>query len=295
MNFFSALPAPARGAIWMVMAGISLTLMAIDVRYLAPKFSVLEMIFIRSLFVLAFMLPWAWRVGLAGLATRRPGLHIFRNVIHYVGNLGWFVGVTLISLADVSALQFTVPLFTVCMAALVLYETIGRHRWIATLVGLFGMLIIVRPGYIPIELGTAAVLSSAIFYAISLIAVRKLSFTEPPNRVLFYMAVVFVPLSAGPAMMAWVTPGWVDFWPILILGVTGWFSHFCIIRAFSAADASFITPFDFLRLPVAAGFGWLLYEEVSDAWTWAGAMVIFAATYYNTRQESLARRKASES
>ena len=120
--------------------------MAIDIRYLAPKFSVLEMYFVRSLFVLAFMLPWAWRVGLAGLSTRRPGLHIFRNIIHYVENLGWFVDVTLIALADVSALQFTVPLFTVCMAALILHETIGPHRWITSLVGLFGMLIIVQAG-----------------------------------------------------------------------------------------------------------------------------------------------------
>jgi drug/metabolite transporter (DMT)-like permease len=293
MKAFGALPGPVRGAIWMVMAGISLTIMAVDVRHLAPKFSVLEMIFIRSLFVLAFMLPWAWRVGLAGIATRRPGLHIFRNVIHYLGNLGWFVGVTLISLADVSALQFTVPLFTVCMAALILHETIGPHRWIATLVGFLGMLVIVRPGYIPIGFGTAAVLTSAVFYAISLIAVRKLSFTEPPNRVLFYMAVVFVPISAGPAMMVWVMPGWADFWPIVILGVTGWFSHFCIIRAFTAGEASFITPFDFLRLPVSAGFGWLLYEEVSDVWTWAGAVVIFAATYYNTWRETSGRRKAT--
>ena len=292
MKAFSALPGPVRGAIWMVMAGISLTIMAVDVRHLAPKFSVLEMIFIRSLFVLAFMLPWAWRVGLAGIATRRPGLHIFRNVIHYLGNLGWFVGVTLISLADVSALQFTVPLFTVCMAALILHETIGPHRWIATLVGFLGMLVIVRPGYIPIGFGTAAVLTSAVFYAISLIAVRKLSFTEPPNRVLFYMAVVFVPISAGPAMMVWVMPGWADFWPIVILGVTGWFSHFCIIRAFTAGEASFITPFDFLRLPVSAGFGWLLYEEVSDVWTWAGAAIIIVSGIYIARREARAKALA---
>lgn len=286
MDWFNRLPATVRGPAWMVMGGVSLTLMAIDIRYLAPKFSVLEMIFIRNVITLAIMLPWAYRVGAAGLRTRRFPLHLFRNLIHYLGNLGWFLGVTLVTLADLSALQFTVPLFITVMAALILGEDVGRRRWSATCIGFFGVLIIVRPGYIPAELGTVAVMLSAFFYAASHVSTKVLSRTESPNLVLFYMAVVFVPVSLVPALFVWVTPGWQDAPPLLILGATGAFAHFCIIRSFSAADASLVTPFEFVRLPVSAAFGFVLFGETAEIWTWIGALVIFGATYYITWYET---------
>ncbi len=291
MNPFSALPANVRGAAWMVSGGVLLVLMAIDVRYLAPKFSVLEMIFIRSSLTLCFMLPWAFRTGVGGLATRRFPLHVFRNVIHYLGNLGWFLGVTLVTLADLSALQFTIPLFTIIMAALILRENVGRHRWSATAIGFIGALIIIRPGYIPIELGTVAVVLSALFYATSQISTKKLSSTESPNLVLFYMGVVFVPVSLGPALFVWVTPGWQDALPFLFLGVTGSGAHYCLIRSLAAADASFVTPFDFLRLPVSAAFGFVLFGETTQVWTWVGAVIIFAATYHITWRETRRRTR----
>lgn len=286
MIWFSAMPATVRGAIWMVLGGVSLTLMAVDVRYLSPKYSVLEMIFIRSVITLCLTLPWAYRIGLAGLRTQRFTLHLFRNAVHYLGNVGWFLGVTLVTLADLSALQFTIPLFTIVMAALFLREKVNAHRWWATAIGFVGALIIIRPGYIPIGTGTLAVMLSAFFYASSQIATKNLSSTESPNLVLFYMGVIFVPISLGPALFVWVTPAWEDALPFLILGATGAGAHFCIIRAFTAADASFITPFDFLRLPVSALFGFVLFAETTEIWTWVGAAVIFGATYYITWSET---------
>ena len=283
---FAALPGPVRGAIWMIFGGLSLVTMAIIIRHLAPRFSVLEMIFLRSVVSLALILPWAIRQGAARLATQRLGLHVLRNVIHYIGNIGWFIGVTLVPLADLSALQFTVPLFTVVLAAVVLHETVGRHRWIATAVGFLGMLVIVRPGFATINNGTIALLLSALFYASSQTATKMLSRTEPANRVVFYMALVFVPVSGIPAAFDWVTPDWPDAVPIVLLGVTGYTAHFCIVRSFAAADASFVIPFDFLRLPLSALFGFILYLERPDMWTLMGAAVIFGATWYNAVHET---------
>jgi drug/metabolite transporter (DMT)-like permease len=220
------------------------------------------------------------------LRTRRLGLHVFRNVIHYLGNIGWFIGVVTVSLADVSALAFTVPLFTVVMAFFVLRETIGPHRWIATVVGFGGALVIVRPGFAELNIGVVALLLSALFYASSQTATKKLSGTESANAVLFYMALVFVPVSFIPAAVVWVTPGWVDVLPVVLLGVSGYAAHFCIVRSFAAADASFVIPFDFLRLPVSALVGFLLYMERPDLWTLTGAAIIFGATYYNTWRET---------
>jgi drug/metabolite transporter (DMT)-like permease len=283
---FSALPGPARGAIWMILGGLSLVTMAIIIRHLAPRYSVLEMIFLRSVVSLILILPWAIRQGTTRLATRRFPLHALRNVLHYFGNIGWFLGVTLVPLADLSALQFTVPLFTVILAALVLREAVGRHRWTATAIGFLGMLVIVRPGFATINQGTIALLLSAVFYASSQTATKMLSRTESANRVVFYMALIFVPISGLPAAFAWVTPGWPDLLPIVLLGITGYTAHVCIVRSFAAADASFVIPFDFLRLPFSALIGFVLYFERPDAWTLIGAAVIFGATWYNTVTES---------
>lgn len=286
MSGFNALPAPLRGAIWMVMGGLSLVIMAADIRYLVPKFSILELIFLRSVISLCLILPWALKGGAGVLRTRRLGLHVFRNSIHYLGNLGWFLGVILVPLADVAALQFTIPLFLVVMAALILRENIGPHRWWATAIGFMGMLVIVRPGYIPIGTGALALLMSSMFYASSQTATKILSRTDSPNLVLFYMTVIFVPISFVPALFGWVTPGLDDVVPLLVLGITGFTAHFCMIRAFAAADASFVVPFDFLRLPMSAVIGFLLFQERPDMWTWIGASIIFASAYYNTRRET---------
>lgn len=289
---FNLLPGTVRGAIWMVLGGLFLTLLAIVIRHLQQRYNVLEMILMRSVVSFLLILPWAIRVGLVDLRTRRLGLHVFRNTIHYCGNVGWFVGVTLVPLADLSALQFTVPLFTVIMAAIFLRETVGAHRWTATAIGFLGALLIIRPGFVAIGPGTLAVMLSALFYASSQVSTKALSRTEHPNVVLFYMSVIFIPISAIPAAFVWTTPLWEDTIPILLLGIFGYLAHFCIIRAFTAADASFVMPFDFLRLPIAALFGFFLYLEKPDIWVWAGAVIIFGSTYYITWHENRLKKKA---
>mgnify|MGYP003674025738 FL=1 len=290
---FNLLPGTVRGALWMVMGGLFLTLLAIVIRHLQQRYNVLEMILMRSVVSFFLILPWAIRVGLVDLRTKRLGLHVFRNTIHYCGNVGWFVGVTLVPLADLSALQFTVPLFTVIMAAIFLRETVGAHRWAATAIGFLGALLIIRPGFVAIGPGTLAVMLSALFYASSQVSTKALSRTEHPNVVLFYMSLIFIPISAIPAAFVWTTPLWEDTVPILLLGIFGYLAHFCIIRAFTAADASFVMPFDFLRLPIAALFGFFLYLEKPDIWVWAGAVIIFGSTYYITWRENRLKKKAT--
>ena len=258
---FNKLPATVRGAIWMVLGGLSLIFLAIVIRDIQEKFNVLQMIFLRSVVSFIIILPWALRQNSWDIKTRRLPLHIFRNTIHYLGNVGWFIGVTLVTLADLQALQFTVPLFTILMAMIFLGEKVGVHRWTATCIGFIGALIIIRPGFIELSTGTIAVVLSAIFYAASQTSTKSLSNTDSPNAILFYMSIIFVPLSAIPAFYVWVTPGLEDLIPIILLGIFGYAAHACIIRAFAAADASYVMPFDFFRLPMAAIFGFILYQE----------------------------------
>jgi drug/metabolite transporter (DMT)-like permease len=289
---FNALPAIIRGPLWMILGGLSLLFLAIVIRELQSKYHVLEMIFMRSVISFLLILPWALRQKRAELQTKRLPLHIFRNGMHYLGNIGWFVGVTLVSLADLQALQFTTPLFTIILAAIFLREVVGPHRWIATAIGFVGALVIIRPGFIPISEGTIAVVLSALFYASSQTATKSLSRTDSPNAILLYMSLIFIPISAIPAAFVWVTPEWEDTIYIILLGVFGYLAHACIIRSFATADASYVMPFDFLRLPFSALFGFFLYQERPEIWVWIGASIIFIATYYiSWREAQAAKRK----
>jgi len=280
---------PIRGALWMSGAAVSLVAMAILVRYLAPRYSVLELIFLRNVVNLALMAPWILHTGLGSLKTVRLSQHGLRNAFLYSGNVAWYFGVTLVSLAELSALQFTTPLFTLLMAALVLGERIGTHRWAATAVGFAGALLIIRPGFAEVGLGTGVVLAAAFLYSCAFIVTKRLSDTESGNVVVFYMSVTILVYSAVPAMFVWTTPETRDLLPIVALGITGYSTHFCITRSMAAADASYVVPFDFLRLPMSAAFGFLLFAEETDRWVWIGAAVIFGAAYYNTRMENRAR------
>ena len=275
----------AKGAWWMIAAAGALTAMAICIRYL-PTYSVLLMIFLRNVINLVLMTPSMVRQGKAIFRTERLGTHAIRNAFLYSGNVAWFFGVTKISLADVAALQFTSPLFTAIIAAALLGERIGGHRMVAILVGFAGALIIIRPGIIPLNIGTLSILFAAFLYSCAHVVTKLLSNTESGSTVVFYMSVTILIYSAIPAAFVWQTPAWADMPAMIGLGVTGYATHYCITRSLAVGDASFVIVFDFMRLPFSVGLGWILFTEVLDAWTAAGALIIFATGYYSTVREA---------
>ena len=270
----------------MIGAGCSLVGMAILVRYLTPKYNVLELIFLRNVVNLALMVPWLMTAGLATLKTNRLGAHASRNAFLYAGNVAWYIGVTLVPLAELSALQFTMPIFTAVMAGLVLREKIGLHRALVIATGFVGTLIIVRPGTVELGTGPFVVLTAAFFYSCAYIGTKQLSGTDSGNQVVFYMSLFILIFSAIPAAFVWRTPDLADAAPLLAMGFVGYATHYCVTRSMAAADASFVVPFDFLRLPLSIGFGYVLFAEQLDPWVWLGAALIFAGAYYNTWRES---------
>lgn len=275
----------AKGALWMIAAAAALTAMAVCIRYL-PAYSVLLMILLRNVINLVLMAPSMIRQGKSMIVTQRLGTHALRNLFLYSGNVAWFYGVTLIALADVASLQFTSPLFTAIIAAAFLGEKIGGHRMVAILVGFVGALIIIRPGMIPINLGTVMILIAAFLYSCAHVVTKRLSDTESGSTVVFYMSVTILVYSAIPAFFVWQTPAWADMPAMIGLGITGYATHYCITRSLAVGDASFVIAFDFMRLPFSALLGWLLFREMLDTWTVAGALIIFAAGYYSTMREA---------
>ena len=273
-------------ALWALLAAGSFTVMIASVRYMDGKFDAFEIVFFRALVGVFIVIPLVSRSGFTALRTYRLRMHLVRTLFALFAMATLYYALAFIPIAQAVALTFLIPLFTTIAAATVLNEKVGFHRWGATLVGFCGALIIIRPGLTEVSLPILlAVLSSAL-YAGAWSSVKILTRTDSAAAIVFWMNILMVPLTAILLIFVWVTPAPEDVFVIGIMALSGWAAHYCQARAFASADASAVMPFDFLRLPLGALLGYLLFAEIIDTWTWVGAVVIFLSGYYTVRRES---------
>ena len=254
---------------------------------MAGKFDAFEIVFFRAVLGLFMVIPLVTRSGISVLKTTKMPLHFVRTVFGLLAMACMYYAVAVKPVAEVIALTFLIPLFVTIAAGLVLREVVGIHRWTATVIGFAGAMVIIRPGLVEIDSSVLLVVLSSALYAGAWSCVKILTRTDQAGATVFWMSVLMVPLTALPTAIFWVTPEWTDLPPLIIMAVSGWSAHFCQARAFENADASAIMPFDFLRLPLGALFGYFIFAELLDIWTWIGAVIIFAAGYYIIRRESL--------
>ena len=277
-----------RAAFWVLGTAFSFILMMIAIRQLSTSMSSFELLSFRSLLGIPVMCAVAWHMGFRQVRSRRAGMQIGRNVVHFGGQWCWVIGLTLLPMAHVTALEFTMPIWTVVIAMLVLGERAKSHRIIATLMGLAGVLLILRPGIEIVTDGALVVLLAALLYAISNVMMKSLTGDDAPWVIVFWMQIIQLPLALLPAVFwfDWVWPVWADSPWILAMGVTGISAHFCLARAFQLADAMVCIPIDFVRLPLAALVGWMFYSEAVSVWVLMGALLIFAGNYYSVWRET---------
>ncbi len=274
-------------AIWALLAAASFAVMMASVRYMDGKFDAFEIVFFRALIGLFIVIPLVSKSGVGALKTDRLPMHIVRTLFALFAMATLYYALAFIPIAQAVALTFLIPLFTTIAAGTVLREKVGIHRWGATLAGFGGALVIIRPGVVDVSLPILMVVLSSALYAGAWSSVKALTRTDSAAVTVFWMNLLMLPLTAIPLVFVWITPGPEDVLPIVVMALSGWAAHFFQARAFKAADASAVMPFDFLRLPLGALFGYLLFAELIDSWTWAGAVVIFLAGYYITRREAL--------
>lgn len=280
------MPVALRGVLWMGGAVLSFSAMAIAVRELARTMGSFEILFLRSVVALAIMAALLPYFGLRALRTQRLGLHAARNVLHFGGQYAWVYAISLLPLATVFAIEFTMPVWAVVLAVLILGEHLNRGRVVMLVLGLAGILIILKPGIEPVPPAALVMLAGAFAYASIMIATKRLAQSDTAFAILFYMSVIQAPLGLVPALKEWVAPGPADLPWIVAVGASGLVAHFCMTRSFRIADASLVVPVDFLRLPLITVVGVLFYNEPLELSVLLGAAVIFAGTYYSIRRES---------
>jgi len=278
------------GVFWSVLAAIFHSFVPIAVRLLSGHMPSIEIVFFRNAIGLVFFLAlFSWR-GFGFVKTRNFGLHLQRNLVNFSGMWLWFAALGLMPMAKAIALHFTVPIWATILAIVILTERPGPRRLIATAIGFGGVLIILRPGMIPVGFAALMVLGSAILYAGVGIYSRVLGRTDDPATTTFYYQLMLSVFALGPALFVWVAPVWDDLPALLAVAAAGTIAPYCQIRAFKYAEASVVSPIDFLRLPVTASFAWVVFGESTEVWTWIGAAVIFGSTYYMTLVASRAAR-----
>lgn len=274
-------------ALWMIGAVVSFSTMAVAGRAVFEELDVYQLMFYRSALGLPLILVFAafGKGGLRQFRTRRIGLHIARNLSHLVGQFGWFFALAVIPLAQLFALEFTTPLWVTALAPLLLGESLTRMRLAAMALGFMGVLVVLRPGLADVSLGSIIMLIGAVGFAGSLMATKRMTVTEKPLTIIFYMTLIQTPVGLLLAIndLHWPTPV-TGLWLILV-AILGFTAHFYIIRAFSLADAIVVAPMDFLRLPIIAAVGVLIYGEALELWVFVGGALVLVGNYGNLMAE----------
>src|SRR3977135_2180571 len=201
------MPAALRGALWMVGALLSFSLMAVAVRELLRTMGSFEILFLRSLVSFVLVLVVLPRFGLGAVRTRRFGLHVVRNVLHFGGQYAWVYAIAMLPLATVFAIEFTMPVWTAVLAVPILGTRLNRGRVVMLVLGLAGVLIILRPGFALVRPAALAMLAGSFAYASMNVATKRLAENDSAIAILFYMSAIQLPLGLLPALPQWVNPG----------------------------------------------------------------------------------------
>ncbi len=277
-----------KAALWMTGAILSFSSMAIAGREAGHSLDTFEIMSYRSLVgliivALLITLTKHWDQ----VKTERLGTHLLRNLAHFTGQNLWFFAVTLIPLAQVFALEFTSPIWVVVLSPLLLGERLTLIRALSVVFGFVGILMVARPSPDTLNAGIITAASCAIFFALTVIITKRLTRYEGIASILFW-------LTSMQLVMGLIMAGWdgdialpdarVLPW-VIVIGLAGLSAHFCLTTALSLAPATSVVPIDFVRLPLIAVLGMLIYGEDLDLWIFIGAAVICAANLLNLRAE----------
>lgn len=279
--------------LWMTGALLSFSATALAIRGLSPRFSAFEMLAMRSAAgaVILLTAAAARRELRASVRLNAVRMHVARNLAHFLATYAWTVGVTLLPLATVFALEFTAPAWVGLLAILFLGERMTAARLIAMVLGFIGVLIILRPGLATLQPASFVVLGSAFGFALTAIATKRLTRTDSTFVILLFMNLMQLPLNLlGAEWAFWTKLEAGHALPLAGICLGGLMSHLCLTNAYRHGDAIMVVPLDFLRIPLIAVVAWMLYGEALDPLVLLGSVVIIGGILWSLRAESRPQR-----
>lgn len=301
----------ATGIMLALGGGVILSMNDLAIKALSGAYALHQVILLRAFIGIALILA-VMKVSAAGwqqMRTRRPGAHFLRVSIVMVSNITYFVGLSLLPLADAVAVAFVAPLFVTLMSAVILGEQVGPHRWAAVALGLVGVVIMTRPGSGVIQPAAILVLISAFCYASSHMMTRRMRDTESAMTLNFYVQVGFILVSSsfgflvGDGHLAqapgstweflfrpWFVPAAEDWWAFVATGVAVGVGGLMMSQAYRTTEAALVAPFEYVGMPMAIFWGVVVFGTWPDSTAWVGIALICGAGLYTIRRETLRRK-----
>lgn len=278
------------GCFWMGVAACCFTTMGVAAREMhLSGFSTPNIMVWRSLLGLILAAGIILASGrLSQFQTSQKKGHLVRNCVHFVGQFAWFYALGLLPLVLVTSLNATVPLWGAILAIVYLKEKVTFQRLAVIVLAFAGVLIILRPGSVPIHHAAVVSLIGAMGYAGAMILAKQLTLKDSAMTVVFWMMLLQLPMAAffSLAVQEWTWPGWGDLLPIAVVGGTGVLAHFAMATGLHKADATIAMPVTYIQFPLVAALGYFLYAEVPTVYTAMGTALIVAANWYNIMRRS---------
>ena len=268
--------------------------MGAGVKLLSDDLHPIIICFYRCLMGLIIITPFVARNNFKALQTDNMRLQILRALINIISMICWFTAIGMMHLEKATALGFTTPLFTTVLAVIVLGEVIRFHRTAALLLGFIGILIIIRPGYMPFEFGTILMLIASFSFSFVLIFVKKLSATDSSLTIIFYHLLYMTPAFFILSLFYWQSINYNQLVIFSLMGASGLLSHWCLAQAFKMSDTTFVMPLQFTKLIWASLIGLFIFAEQPDIWTWVGGIIIFISVVYITYREAFKKKGTSK-
>lgn len=283
-----------RGAAWMLLSAASFTIMAVCIKLLAEQeYSEGQMLFFRAAVGIILLAPITMRSGLSVWRTPRPWNMARRVGASALGVLLSYYAFANMPLATAQSLSFARALFVVLLAMLLLRERVGIWRQSALAAGFVGIMVMLRPTEMQFNLAAFAALASAASLAYSIVTIKDLTRDHSTLSLVLWMNAGTTVLALPFAFFGWRTPGLWDAGVFVLLAVSGVVAQSAFTRGLATGDASFVTLMDYVRLPMTALAGYILFQERVDVWTVLGAMIVIVSTVFITLREAyLDKRRA---
>lgn len=282
---------PMQGAVWMLSAGVCFALVNTLAQYVSFQMHLPSTMVAFIQYAIAFivMLPWLSKIGIRQvLKTDHFYWHCIRVLFSVLGIQLWLWALAYpVPIWQGIALLMTSPLFATLGSGFLLKEKVGSARWIATLSGFFGAMLILAPWSEDFEWAALLPVGAAFFWAMYSLMVKRLSSEDSPSTMVVYLLLLITPFNLMIAIPDWTLPSTGEVWVMLIMaGILGALAQLAIAKAYAKADASFVQPFDHAKLPLNVLLGFLVFGWVPPGQLWIGAFFIIGSVLFITHKET---------
>ena len=277
-----------------IASTLTAALMASCVKFVSNDLNTFIICFYRCIIGLILILPFVAKNKFQALKSKNIKLQFSRSMINIISMICWFSALGMMQLEKATALGFTTPLFTTVLAVIFLGEIIRIHRTAALALGFVGILVIIRPGYIPFEYSTLLMLIASLSFSFVLIFVKRLSSIDTNLTIIFYHLLFMTPVFFIISLFFWEPITLNQLLIFIIMGILGLLSNWCMTQSLKMSDTTFVMPLQFTKLIWVSLIGFFIFSEMPDFWTWIGGAIIFVSVIYITYRESFIKKDTSE-